>query len=591
MRDRGPKYKFWLMLWLNCLLGGATLAYPTNNITLTFNCAATNLGPAIPDNFIGMALARSYISGYGSSAQVFNPNWNPGAANNTWEQFTNLIGQIGVHHWRVQNITYEGYYPDPTFAQDNQFFATLKDAGVTNVIYSLTSYCEVNSTDNIATATNILMNPTDASMLESFAFGGEPNFNIYQECPSNPPWTEPEYEAQWNMVYTQTEAGIAAAGLPEPPIAGPDDGGGIPPDPGLDTPQMWLPQFAIDEVSKPLYVMATQHDYDSSCGPTWPDALGMATTNLSLDRVTGWNEMYTECLAGAPNWPNDWYGNKLRYRMSEGVAYNDGGGGGVSDGNTNGQNFSTALWELDFCHWWAQRGCSGVNPQNRPVDYNAPMQLNYTTGNWTPMPYAYGMKAFNLGGHGFPFTNTAAVFSNPDSINTTAYGVLSHDGNHLYVTVINKTFNSVGAHAANVTIPAPGNFSLTNAQYLLLSSEPAGEDGDATILQTAYLGGAIIPNSGSWNGTWTPLTLGNQGEVNLIVQPATAVVIDLQGNNAPAISAEQSENNLIITYNGTLLSSTGVNGPYTPVGGAASPYIVPVTNTQEFYRTESLTSP
>ena len=576
----------WLIFCVSCLLCGAAFAYPTNNIKLTFNCAATNLGPAIPDNFVGMALSRSFINGAGSSAQVFNPTWNPGTSTTTWRQFTNILGQIGIHHWRTI-CGYSGDNPDPTPAQDNQFFATLAASGVTNVIYTLHGFCESDSSDNIAAATNILLNSTDAPLLESFALDNEPNFNINQECPTTK-WTEPQYEAKWNMVYTQIEEGIGAAGLPWAPFSGPEDGSDIPPNPGTNTPQSWVLQFAIDEAPKQFFTMATQHDYDSGAQPTSPDALGMATTNLSPARVASWNQFFTNLLGGAPAWPNDWYGHKLRFRITEASAFDNGGGTGATDGNTNGQTFSTALWELDFCHWWAQRGCAGINPFNRPVDYSAPIQLSYTTGNWTAMPYAYGLKAFNMGGHGFPVTNTAAFFSNPSNINVTAYGVLSPDGHHLYVTVINKAFDAVGASAASVMIPAPGNFSPTNAQCLLLSSTPAGQDGNATNVQTAYLGGATIPNSGKWNGTWSPLTPGNQGQMTLIVQPATAVIIDLQGNPAPpTISTAPHSGNLVINFAGTLVSSTNVAGPYAPVSNATTPYVVPATNAQQFYRSKT----
>ncbi|HEX3628058.1 MAG TPA: hypothetical protein VH280_21820 [Verrucomicrobiae bacterium] len=578
--------KSWLIFWSSLIFVSGAFAYPTNNITLTFNCAATNLGPAIPDNFIGMTLSRSFINGAGGSAQVFNPTWHPGASKTTWQQFTNLLGQIGIHHWRTI-CGYSGDNPDPTPAQDNQFFATLAASGVTNVIYSLHGFCESDSSDNIAAATNILLTPLDARLLESFAINNEPNFNIFQECPTTK-WTEPQYEDLWNMVFTQTENGIAAAGLPWAPFSGPDDGGDVPVNPGPNTPQNWLPQFAIDETSKQYFVMATQHDYDSSAQPLSPDAIGMATTNLSPARVTSWNQVYTSLLNGAPTWPNDWYGNKLRYRITEASAFNNAGGTGAPDGNTNGQNFSTALWELDFCHWWAQRGCAGVNPFNRPVDYSAPMQLDYTTGNWTAMPYSYGLKAFNLGGHGLPFTNTAAFFSNPNNINMTAYGVLSADRSHLYVTVINKTFDAVGAHAAYVTIPSPANFSPTNAQYLLLSSTAYGQDGNATNVQTAYLGGATIPNSGPWTGAWSGLTLGNQGQINMVVQPATAVIIDIQGGpTAPTIQVAPAQSHIVVNYVGTLVSSTNLAGPYVLVPGATTPYIAPATNAQQFFRSEA----
>ena len=90
-------------------------------------------------------------------------------------------------------------------------------------------------------------------------------------------------------------------------------------------------------------------------------------------------------------------------------------------------------------------------------------------------------------------------------------------------------------------------------------------------------------SSGQWNGTWTPLTLSN-GQINLVVQPATAVVIDLQADNSLNVSVAASGKNWIITYNGTLLSATNVAGPYMPVFGATTPYLLPVTNNQQFYR-------
>jgi hypothetical protein len=53
----------------------------------------------------------------------------------------------------------------------------------------------------------------------------------------------------------------------------------------------------------------------------------------------------------------------------------------------------------------------------------------------------------------------------------------------------------------------------------------------------------------------------------------------------PTISISRSGNNISIIYTGTLLSSTNVAGPYTQVQGASSPYPVPMTAPQTFYRT------
>ena len=53
----------------------------------------------------------------------------------------------------------------------------------------------------------------------------------------------------------------------------------------------------------------------------------------------------------------------------------------------------------------------------------------------------------------------------------------------------------------------------------------------------------------------------------------------------PAVSLVLAGTNVVITYTGTLVSSTNVAGPYNPVTGASSPYSTPATNPQMFYRT------
>jgi hypothetical protein len=142
------------------------------------------------------------------------------------------------------------------------------------------------------------------------------------------------------------------------------------------------------------------------------------------------------------------------------------------------------------------------------------------------------MKAFNLGSSGNVISRNEFLISNPSNINVTAYGVVN--ATDLYVTIVNKTFQSVGSHSAEVSIPAPTGFTVENAKYIVLSAGPVpGSFGDASILG-ACLGGAEIPNDGSsWAGTWTPLPV-TGGGVSLVVSSLTGVIIDLQ--NYPQLS-------------------------------------------------------
>ena len=65
-------------------------------------------------------------------------------------------------------------------------------------------------------------------------------------------------------------------------------------------------------------------------------------------------------------------------------------------------------------------------------------------------PKGYGLKAFDLGGHG---SIEPVTISNPDGINLTAYAV--RGASEHFVTLINKE-HGAGAREANVTIAAPG---------------------------------------------------------------------------------------------------------------------------------------
>ncbi|HTL55564.1 MAG TPA: hypothetical protein VL361_07780 [Candidatus Limnocylindrales bacterium] len=55
----------------------------------------------------------------------------------------------------------------------------------------------------------------------------------------------------------------------------------------------------------------------------------------------------------------------------------------------------------------------------------------------------------------------------------------------------------------------------------------------------------------------------------------------------PKLTFGKSGNSWVLTYEGTLYSSSTANGTYTPVTGASSPYTIPSTTTVQFYRAHS----
>jgi alpha-mannosidase len=138
-----------------------------------------------------------------------------------------------------------------------------------------------------------------------------------------------------------------------------------------------------------------------------------------------------------------------------------------------------------------------------------------------------------------------------------AAGVYDGVSNSLYVDgVLNHSLSASGS--------IPGNAS----DHLLLGGDP-----DYTTLgnNQRYFAGAIAQA-----GVFTNALTGAQ--IQQLYRVAGTPLITL---------ARGTGNNLLIGYTGTLLSSTNVAGPYSPVAGAASPYVVPATNAQQFYRSEN----
>ena len=100
------------------------------------------------------------------------------------------------------------------------------------------------------------------------------------------------------------------------------------------------------------------------------------------------------------------------YRFMESNSFS-----GAVPGGSN--SYATALWALDYVHWWAAHDCLGVNFHNFQWRENDTIYRD-ASGNFNLYPMGYGIKAFDLGGHG---TVEPLTMSNPDGVNLTAYAV------------------------------------------------------------------------------------------------------------------------------------------------------------------------
>jgi hypothetical protein len=502
------KGKFLSLLCAAGLLGRA--AFANEPITLTIN--ASDPGSAISTNFTGISVSSMSIDGDGGYTKCFT------TANT---QMVNLFKQIGIKHLRTIMGKAQSSNPDPSNSQIDSFFDFAAAAGVNKIIWSLHLYdAEVttNWSNNKAVAAHIWSTTTssgtvESNLLESFAFDNEPDWLSVICCadPAISGYSTPSSNGGYIGVWKGWQQSIAAI-APGAQFSGPDTGSKYPCPGEIDTAISGVPftlRFATDAAS--LISAANQHFYGQT-GISNFTTLQLAEACLSSNWLTtNYADINSDIVGSLP----------MPYRFTECSAFDN-------EKNPGNQCFATALWAVDFYHWWARHGCAGVDPFTRTVQYNSP--IYFDGSDYNAVAYAYGMKAFNLGAGGNVIYTGKFLVGNPGNLNVTAYGVVN--SNHLYVTVVNKTFSAVGSYTADVSIPAPAGFTVQSARYIVLSAGAApGASGDPTITG-ACLGGAEIPNDGSaWSGTWTNLAVSGGG-INLSVLPTTAVVIDLQGTTA-----------------------------------------------------------
>ena len=88
-----------------------------------------------------------------------------------------------------------------------------------------------------------------------------------------------------------------------------------------------------------------------------------------------------------------------------------------------------------------------------------------SSGNYQVYPVGYGIKAFDLGGHGIMLP---IEMTNSSVVNLTAYAV--EDATNLYVTIINRE-HGAAARSATVTI-LPHNYQSANVALAMFLTAP-----------------------------------------------------------------------------------------------------------------------
>jgi len=488
-------------------------------------------GHRIPDDFSGLSFeVGPLVAGNaGVNGYMFNP---------TNSQLITLFRNIGIKNLRMGGGSVDQRIPvgsgsDGYAGIDNLFAFAM--AANTKVLYSfrllnLSTSPIPNLMAEEADIAHYIWNHYQSS-LSSFAIGNEPDWKsyhtfeghprdplIYETIAGVPGTAYPSFKANWEN-FANAIRGL----VPEAKFSGPETGdystSTYTPDPASGV--SWTQRFAEDEADSGMMANITQHLYVGG-SPKTTTAEQAIRNMLSPEWVNGTDVGSQPAGSGTTvttYTPYPWFYKQniapvlktgLPYRMTEANDYLTGVPG-ASDA------FASALWALDYMHWWAAHQAAGVNFHNKQWLYTDTI-VRDQLGNYQTSPKGYGIKAFNLGSNGFVFP---VEIANPNGVNLTAYAV--GEGHNLYVTVINKT-HGAEATDASVTI-APSGFTAKEASYMVLTS---GKPGDASMM-SATLGGEAITNSEEWSGKWTKLDVRTDGGAIVTVQAATATIIRIHG--------------------------------------------------------------
>lgn len=439
----------WLCGWL---CAGALLAQ--SPVTLTIDTRSP--GCAIPPDFTGVSIfTGTQVAGHrGGIGNLFS-------GDNT--QLITLFTNSGIHHLRLGATGgADGNEKNLDFADIDSLFAFAQATDI-KVIYSL------HAQDSAATAKYIWDHYRP--WLDCFAFDNEPDH-------------------RWDLAGWRGVARTVTATVPGAKFTGPDAAG-----------RTLAPHFARDEKNSGIITFVTQHTYVGG--------------NPKKHKITGAQQAIDNMLS--QEWDTGSYpalyqqvfvpvrkdGFSVRLTESDDYVH---GVAGASDA------FASALWALDYLHWWAAHNARGVNFQNTEWLTTDTFHPD-STGNYQINPKAYAIRAFDLGSRGRVEPVTLA---NADDLNLTAYAV----GNptNLYVTIINKE-HGANARAAAVTI-RPDGFSPDNVMAMFLTAP----DNNVAATNGITLGGAPIVNHAPWRGQWTALDPPEEGPC-IVTVPATSAVI------------------------------------------------------------------
>jgi hypothetical protein len=439
---------------------------------------ASESGPAIPDDFAGLSFEMEKVLPDANGGYYFSPTNKP---------LITLFQTLGIRSLRVGGNTADRpSVKVPSEPDVDSLFAFAKAADA-KVIYTL-RLREGNMAQAVTIAKYIHDHYQDS--LSCFGIGNEPNVFAKEY---------PIYRDEWKKY---VDAITAPGTAPDAKFCGPSA------TPGKAS---WARDFINDFGKSGKIAFVSQHDYPGGAGNKATNVVAARDKMLSATWLTNYEKLYA-------SFATDALSNGLTYRLEEANNFYNGGAKDVSD------TFAAALWGLDYLHWWAAHQAAGINfhtgdqvaagEKNNPCRYAT---FWTSPSGYNVHPLGYGIKAFDLGGHG---RSVETRLRNPANLNLTAYWVVAQD-NMTYVTLINKEHDS-GGREGLVTIAPPTPCHKAEVAFL------ATPKGEVAATNGVTLAGAPITDDGNWKGIWQSLPPLSNGDVTVNVPAASAAVVRLQ---------------------------------------------------------------
>ena len=491
-----------LSLLVACLL---TLSFPSlfgqgapatnspNGVPVTVTARVGDSGAVVPNRFQGFSYELFNLIPNANGVRYFRADNKP---------LIELFRTLGIRSLRIGGNTGDRDFKQaPTEADIDSLFAFAKAVDA-KVIYCL-RLLGADPVEQIRVAKYIWEHYHD--QLECFTIGQEPSAypvgkldtrrSEQRMGDANEKYRYEDFAANW----ARFNAALREA-CPGVKIGGP----GVHRNPG------WTLRFMADFGKTNGVTLVTAHLY-----PGGPGNKVVATPDIGRDRMlSGEFDQVYRSLAD-PVLPVT-ATNRLGFRIEEGNNYFNGGAKEVSD------TFAAPLWGLDLLWWWASRGAEGFNLHtgDKVAAGNVLTSCGYASFYSVPegvhaQPLAYGIKAFDLGARG---RLVPVDVSSPVPVKLSVYASL--DGRMLRVTLINRDH---GPQASPLAVTLAAGDLSGPAESLALTAP----SGDVAAKEGITLGGSAITADGGWKGTWTPVKTEGKERLQILVPPATAVIVRL----------------------------------------------------------------